>query len=128
MIYGSQEFVADIKNRYLGKDREAELPQHNSMLREYEPEALLNKASKILGFDMPSARKAKKISATNKDSRDMLIYLLWTFGRLPNSVIGPYFGLTYSSISRRVNIVHNRLLNDTEFRTKYHHLKSIIKV
>lgn len=128
LIYGSQEFVVDIKNRYLGKDREAELPQHNSMLREYEPEILLNQAAKIFGFDMPSARKAKKISVANKDSRDMLIYLLWKLGRLPNSAIGAYFGLTYSSISRRVNIVNNRLLNDTEFQTKYHHLKSKIKV
>jgi len=128
LIYGSQEFVTKIRDRFLGENINEELPQHNSILREYESEALLSRAAKILNFDLASAHKAKKIGSVDKDNRDLLIYLLWQLGRLSNSAIGAYFGLTYSSISRRVKIVSDRLSIDTELGEKYNTLKSQIKV
>ena len=128
LIYGSQDFVTKIKNRFLGENIKTELPQHNSMLREYEPEALLRRAAKILNFDIASAHEAKKISSVDKDNRDLLIYLLWRVGHLSNRAIGEYFGLTHSSISRRVKMISDRLSIDSELGEKYHALKSIIKV
>ena len=42
----------------------------------FDPELLLDKASKHLGFDINAARNAKKIAPEDKANRDMLVYLL----------------------------------------------------
>lgn len=128
LIYGSQNFVVDIKNRFLSDSKQVELPQHNSLLREFDPEVLLNNASAILGFDIVSSRNAKKVSPEEKDHRDLLVYLLWQAGRLSNHEIGNQFGLTYSAVSRRVKIIVDRLQDDKKLRQKYETLKSQIKV
>ncbi|MBT8342376.1 MAG: hypothetical protein HKP58_17650 [Desulfatitalea sp.] len=128
LIYGSENFIAEIKERFLGDNKNVELPQHNSMLREFDPEELLDKASAILEFQIESARRSKKISPLDKDHRDLLVYLLWQFGRLSNHSIGEYFGLTYSAVSRRVKIIVDRLSTDSELLQKYESLKSQIKV
>jgi putative transposase len=128
LIYGSQDFVADLKARFLEEKKDVELPQHNSLFREFDPDLLLTKASKILGFNLEAARNAKKIGTGEKDNRDLLIYLLWKTERLSNREIGAYFGLTYSSISRRVKVINDRVSVEQKLRDKYQILKSQIKV
>ena len=128
LIIGSQKFVADIKARFLGDSKDAELPQRNSLFREVDPELILGKASKALDFDLKAARNKSKISPNEKDRRDLLIYLLWQIGRLSNSAIGEYFGLTYSAVSRRVKIINERISSDRSLRVDYEKLKSQIKV
>ncbi|MBT8338377.1 MAG: hypothetical protein HKP58_14550 [Desulfatitalea sp.] len=128
LIYGSEKFIAEIKERFLGDNKNAGLPQHNSMLRKFNPEELLDKDSAFLEFQIESARRSKKISPSDKDHRDLLVYLLWQSGRLSNHSIGEYFGLTYSAVSRRVKIIVDRLSTDSELLQKYEGLKSQIKV
>lgn len=128
LIYGSQDFVKDLKSRYLGNKKDVELPQHNSLFEDFDPDLLLKKASKILGFNLEAARISKKIDPGEKDKRDFLIYLLWKTGRLSNSKIGFYFGLTYSAISRSVKVIHDRISAEQKLRDKYEILKSQIKV
>jgi REP element-mobilizing transposase RayT len=128
LIIGSQDFVADIKARFLGDSKDAELPQHNSLFSEFDPVLLLDKACTVLGFDLAAVRSKPKIGLHEKDSRDLLIYLLWQSGRLSNYAIGEYFGLTYSAISRRVKIVHERMASDKKLLDQYETLKSQIKV
>ena len=127
LIYGGQNFVADLKARFLENKQDAELPQHNSLFREFDPNLLLNKTSRILGFNIEAARNAKKISTGEKDNRDLLIYLLWKTGRLSNKEIGTYFGLTYSAISRCVKAINDRVSVEQKLRDKYQILKSQIK-
>ncbi len=128
LIYGSQDFVNELKDRFLKDGKNVELPQHNSLFSEFNPELLLNKASKMLGFDLEAAKTAKKIAPGEKDKRDLLIYLLWKTGRLSNKEIGFYFGLSYSAISRRVTIFHDRISDEHKLRNTYQALKSQIKV
>ena len=128
LIYGSQEFITEIKDRYLGNKKDEELPQRNSLLKDYDVESVLNAASKVLGFDIKSIRIGKKVSPNEKDNRDLLIYLIWELGRFSNSEIGTYFGLSYSAISQRVKIVNDKLVLEKDFRDKYKLLKSQIKV
>jgi hypothetical protein len=128
LIYGGQEFIEDIKTRFLSEKKDAELPQHNSLLRTLDPEKVLKKASKYLDFNLEAARKAKKIGPEDKDKRDLMIYLLWRSGRLSNIAIGDYFGLTYSSVSRRVKKISEKIETDKAVRGKYQDLKSQIKV
>jgi putative transposase len=128
LIYGGQDFVSDLKIRFLDNKKEGELPQYNSMFREFDSELLLNIASRNLGFDLEAARNAKKIGAEEKDKRDLLIYLLWKIGRLSNSEIGAFFGLTYSAISKRVRVITDRISTEQRLKDKYQTLKSQIKV
>jgi len=128
LIYGSQDFVADLKARFLEDKKDVELPQRNSLFREFDPDLLLNIASKILGFNLVAARNARKIGTGEKDKRDLLIYLLWKTGRFSNREIGASFGLTYSAISQRVKVIHDRVSVDKKLRDKYQILKSQIKV
>ena len=128
LIYGGQEFVSDLKSRFLGDKKDAELPQRNSMFREFDSELLLKKASEILGFDLESARHAKKIGAGEKDKRDLLVYLLWKTGRLSNKEIGIPFGLTYSAISRCVESISDRIAAEPKLRDAYQMIISQIMV
>jgi len=118
----------NLKARFLENKKNGELPQYNSMFREFDSDLLLNKASRNLGFDLEAARKAKKIGAEEKDKRDLLIYLLWKTGRLSNREIGAYFGLTYSAISRRVKVIKDKISAEQRLKDKYQMLKSQIKV
>lgn len=128
LIYGSQKFVDDIKERFLGDSKDAALPQYNSLLRAFEPEQLLGKASNYLGFDINGARKANKVTPEDKANRDMLIHLIWQAGRLSNKAIGEHFGLTYSSVSKCVKAVSDRLSSDRDFKGRYLDLKSQFKL
>jgi REP element-mobilizing transposase RayT len=128
LLYGGQEFIEDIKIRFLGDRENAELPQHNSLLGTLDPERILKNGSEHLGLNLEAVRKAKKISIENKDKRDLMIYLLRQAGRLSNSAIGAYFGLTYSFVSRRVKIISDKIETDQAIRRKYKDLKSKIKV
>ena len=109
LIIGSQNFVSDLKSRFLGDSKDEELPQHNSMFRDFKPEGIIKIGSETLDFDLEAARKAKKIGADEKDKRDLLIYLLWETGRLSNKEMGAIFGLTYSAISRCVKSIADRI-------------------
>lgn len=128
LIYGSQNFIAEIKEKYLGDKKEGELPQHNSLFREMDPQLLLNKACVVFDFDLQAARNAQRIGQNDKDKRDLLIYMLWQVGQLSGYTIGEYFGLTYSAISRRVKDTRNRLGADKKLSQRYSLLKSRIKV
>ncbi len=128
LIYGGQEFVSDLKARFLEDKKDVELPQYNSLFRDFDSDLLLKKASGILGFNLEAARNAKKIGSGEKDERDLLIYLLWKTGRVSNREIGTYFGLTYSAISRRVKVMNDRIPSEQKLKRKYQKIKSQIKV
>ena len=109
LICGGQDFVEKIKTRFLGDRKDAELPQHNRLFRAFDPEALLQDAAKALNFDLEAARNAKKISASEKDKRDLLVHLLWKSAQMSNQEIGACFKLTYSSISKIVSSLNARM-------------------
>ncbi len=127
-IYGSQDFVVDLKSRFLGDKKDVELPEHNRLLRTDDPQQLLKSASDDLGFDLTSARKAKRIAPEQKEKRDMLIYLLWKTGRLSNRHIGAMLGVTYSTVSKVVSVFQGRVQTDRKLRIEFDRLNSLFKV
>lgn len=114
LIYGSQKFVDKIKSRFISNRTDVELSQYNSLFGEYQCEAVLKKASKILDFDPESFRQTKWISPADKDKRDLVIYFFWETGKMTNQKIGTLFGLTYSPISltplRRDDLIEGALI------------------
>jgi REP element-mobilizing transposase RayT len=129
LIFGSQDFVADIRSRFLSGDKDPELPQYNRMAKALSPNEILKSGSKALGFDVEAAAEhGRRIPASDKDKRDLLIYLLWESGGLTNQEIGACFGLTYSAVSRRVGETKKRLKQEKELMDRWVLLKSQIKV
>jgi REP element-mobilizing transposase RayT len=128
LIYGSEDFVTDIRSRFLSEDKNPELPQCNQIAKTITTRQLLNNAAAALNFDLKAAATGKRVTPEDKDKRDLLIFLLWESGRLTNKEIGSYFGLTYSSVSRRVAKTRKRLPQENELNNRFEKLKSLIKV
>ncbi len=57
-----------------------------------------------------------------------MIYMLWQTGRFTNQEIAKLFGLTYSSVNRRVGIVRKQLREDTPVKDKFDRVNALIKM
>lgn len=128
LIYGSRDFVAAIKSRFLGEGQDSELPQQNRLLRATDSKMILESASKFLAFDLESARRAKRITPVEKEKRDMLIFLLWKTGRLSNKQIGNLMGVTYSTVSKIISAFDDRIKKDYQLQAQYDTLYALFKV
>jgi REP element-mobilizing transposase RayT len=128
LIFGSNNFVDKIKSTYLSDRSLDELPQVRSMLKDTDPEIALHEAAAVLGCSVENFRQSRRISEADRDNRDLLIYCLWNTGIFTNLEIGNLFGLTYSSISRRVDIVKEKIKKKRHLKKQIYQLKSLIKV
>ena len=128
LILGTEKFIERIKSTYLAGEPHKEIPQQRMILKNRHPAALLSKGAEILKCDIEVFRQASRIKDSQKEDRDLLIYLLWEQGQYKNSEIGDPFGLGYSSVSRRVSIVKSKLEKNQELQRKYEKIKSLIKM
>jgi REP element-mobilizing transposase RayT len=128
LFYGTQAFIDHIKGTYLADEANRDIPEQRMLLKERKPEELLKSAAEILGCDLGRLKKSRRITDSDKTNRDMLIYLLWQTGKFINSEIGEQFGLTYSSVTRRVDAFKNRWEKEEDLKSKYEKFKSQIKV
>jgi len=128
LILGTEKFIERIKSTYLTGDPHKEIPQQRMILRNHAPATLLSRGAEILKCDIEVFQQASRIKDSQKEDRDLLIYLLWEQGQYKNSEIGDPFGLGYSSVSRRVSIVKSKLENNQELQRKYEKIKSLIKM
>ena len=128
LYLGTHEFVDRLKSTYLTDNVHAEIPQQAKLLKLTDPEVLLKNAARKLGCRLTDFKDSLRISAQDKDNRDLLIYLLWETGLFKNQEIGNFLGLTYSSISRRAGIIRKRMTTDNKFKKQFKQLKSQIKM
>ena len=128
LFYGTQAFIDRIKATYLTDETDSEIPGQGKLLKESKPDELLKKAAGILGCDLGRIKKSRRVTDSDKTDRDMLIYLLWQTGRFSNSDIAAQFGLTYSSVTRRVDAFEKQSEQSVKFKNKYEKFKSQIKV
>jgi len=128
LIYGNQVFVNLIKDTHLKTEPISDIPEQKKISNDCHPVELLKRPVEILGCDLEKMKMARKVNPSDKTNRDILIYLLWQTGRFSNAEIGEPFGLTYSSVSRRVSVLKRRLENEDDLKRMYEALKSQIKV
>ena len=128
LYLGTHEFVDKLKSTFLTDNAHVEIPQQAKLLKLTDPEVLLKKAARTLGCSLTNFKNSLRISAQDKDNRDLLIYLLWETGLFKNQEIGNLFGLTYSSISRRAAIIRKRIARDNKFKKQLKELKSQSKM
>ena len=128
LVYGSQKYIEQLKQQFLDDRKNAELPQHNRLLLDGNPQALAQQAAAGFSLDLESIRHTRRISRQAKDQRDMLIYFLWETGKLNNQSIAALLGLTYSNISRRLSLFRATMDREKDLRIRYNRIKSQIKV
>jgi len=128
IIFGTRRYLEKIKTDYLKKESDPELPQLNRMRKDKNLEKLLKSAAKILDCDIETFRRSARISKKDVQNRDILLYYLRDTGRYTNKQIGELFGLTFSAVSRRANIIKSEIFKKTIIRRKYNLIKSMIKV
>jgi REP element-mobilizing transposase RayT len=103
LFFGTVGFADKLKSEFL-KEAHPELPQQIMLLKRHDPEKLLRDLSDVLGCDFESFKKSLRIPEKDKAARDLMIYFLWQTGFFANRKISELFGLSYSSVSRRVGI------------------------
>jgi len=129
LIYGSHEFLSHIKDIYLNGHQNKELPQLNQLLRDEDPNKLVEKAAALLDCDIDYFRESGRINGEARDKRDVILYLLWETGKYSNHEVGELMGLTYSSVSRRAHHIKTLIRSQQSSNAKkmYNHLKTKIK-
>ena len=127
MILGTKKFVEQIRKLYLPESVHSEIPQQKSVANEINPLSSLKQAAEILKCDFKSLQQASRVSTTDKENRDLLIYAAWKAGRLTNAKIGELFGVTYSSVSHSVKSVKLKLENDPKLGKKLNGIYSLFK-
>jgi len=128
MILGSKRFVDNIRSTYLPQVPHREIPQQKSMFKEFNPVSFLDKAAKILNCDIRRFQQSSRISSSDKEDRDILVYALWKTGILTNEKIGQLFGVTSSSISHSVRALSLKLKKDRQSRYKLDQIYSLFKI
>lgn len=126
MILGSKRFVDNIRSTYLPQVPHREIPQQKSMFKEFNPVSFLDKAAKILNCDIRRFQQSSRISSSDKEDRDILVYALWKTGILTNEKIGQLFGVTSSSISHSVRALSLKLKKDRQSRDKLDQIYSLL--
>jgi len=110
------------------KESDVELPQLNRIIKDKDPAKLLKSAAKAINFNLTKLSQSDRILKKDIQDRDVLLYFLRGTGLYTNKQIGELFGLTYSAVSRRANIVKSEIFKQSEMRQKYSLIKSMIKV
>ncbi len=110
------------------KESDVELPQLNRIIKDKDPAKLLKSAAKVINFNLTKPSQSDRILKKDIQDRDVLLYFLRGTGLYTNKQIGELFGLTYSAVSRRANIVKSEISKQSEIRQKYSLIKSMIKV
>lgn len=128
VFLGTKKFVQKIKKRYLPDIPDGEIPHQRQLSKGIDSEAVLTQAAEILNCKLECFQKSARVSQADKLNRDMLIYLMWQTGWQTNLQIAEEFGITYSSVSRRVGVFKNLLRKSTTLQNELNRIKSLIKI
>ncbi len=128
LFLGSTRFVDEMRRRYLSQEPNKEMPQQRAAARLEDPERLLLKASHFLGCNVDHFKESERISPSDREDRDVLVYFLWQTGKVTNETLGELFGVTYSSISHIVKGFKERLGRESKLQETMNELYSQIKM
>jgi len=128
IVFGTKRYLNKISKKHLKKESDVELPQLNRIIKDKDPAKLLKSAAKVINFNLKKLNQSDRILKKDIQGRDVLLYFLRGTGLYTNKQIGELFGLTYSAVSRRANIVKSEIFKQSEMRQKYSLIKSMIKV
>ena len=128
LMLGSKQFVEKLRKQYLPDRPDLSLPQQSQIAKQLDPDKFIAQAQKVLKFDVKRFIEARRLRGAQKESRDVLVYFLWSSGRLTNEQIGQLFGLSYSAVSHVVKTLKARMQNNQELAKKLEQLNSQFKL
>jgi len=117
-IIGTQQFVEDVRQKYLGEKPHDEIPQQKRVVQDIDIQRRLGKAAAALGCDIARLAGPGRIAVLEKSNRDALVYCLWQTGLLSNRQIGDMFTLTYSFVSHIVRHTKANLEKNRDLKRK----------
>jgi len=126
LILGSKQFVNKIRKKFAGIEPDAALPQQRQVTKSFDSTAYLRKGAQIFGCDIEHFVKAKRLSGSEKEIRDLLAYGIWKAGRLTNEKIGRLFGMSYSGVSHSVKSAKLKLARSRQLQDKFEQLNSYL--
>ncbi len=80
LFFGTASFADKLKYRYLRESPHPEVPQQSMLVKDHEPEKLIDKLSVVLGCNPEVFRESLRISEADKSHRDLMVYFLWQTG------------------------------------------------
>jgi putative transposase len=128
LILGSKRFVETIRKEFLPAEPQPAIVQQVQVAKHYNPIRILQKAERILKCDVKRFLKTGRVLGAEKETRDLMIYLIWKAGVLTNDQIGQLFGLSYSAVSHAVKSLKARMLENQELTAKFNDLYSQFKL
>jgi len=73
LFLGCKQFVERVKKSYLQDKPHREMLQHKQIIKALDPEAIISKATGVIGCDINRFRQSARISEVDKKTRDMLV-------------------------------------------------------
>ena len=128
LVLGSKQFVEKIRKKYMPAKTERSLPQQRQVAKSFNHTSYLRKAQEVFECDIKNFVHAKRLSGSEKEIRDILLYGVWRTGLLKNEQIGHLFGLSYSGVSHAVKSAKIALSKRRKIQTKFDRLNSLFKL
>lgn len=128
IFLSSMQFVDEMRKKHMPQTPDREIPQQRAVGRLDDPHDVLQEASQLLGCSVERFRRSLRISASDRDDRDVLVYFMWQTGMTTNERLGQLFGLTYSSISHIVKGFKERLDQESTLSERIDKLHSQFKI
>jgi len=128
MIIGSKKFVEKIRSAYLPDTLHKEIPQQRDLAKGLDPVSKLKQIARMLDCDLDHFRRVPRITKSDRNKRDLLVFSVWKTGLLTNKEIGRLFGLTYSSVSHIVSSIRQRIKENRELKEKSNRINSLYKM
>ena len=128
LFLGSKRFVTRLRKQHMPKKPDKEISAHRRSAASLDPGKISDRAARLLGCDVEELKKLSRVSGSQKEKRDIIIYLVWQTGLLTNEKIGAIFDLTYSSVSHSVKAVKSAMAKEHKFRDYIEDLNSQFKV
>jgi hypothetical protein len=128
VIVGTQQFVDRIKAKYASERPHREVPQQRGLVGRINAKVFLEQASGLFNYDVHRFKKDGRLYGEDKESRDLLVFLLWETGAYTNAEIGEAFGVSYTAVSHIVKGVKTQMKANSEYKKNYELINSQIKM
>jgi REP element-mobilizing transposase RayT len=128
LMLGSKGFADTIRQEFLPPEPQPAITHQVEVAKHPNPIHIVRKAEKVLRCDVKHFLKTARVSGTEKETRDLMIYLIWKTGVLTNEQIGQHFGLSYSAVSHAVKSLKARMLENQKLTARFNNLYSQFKL
>ena len=128
LTLGSGEFVEAIRSKYLPTHPKPVMPQQIHIAKSIDSESFVREVGRMLDCNMRLYLEKHRLRGAEKDKRDLLLYCLWSSGKLTNEQIGHYFSLSYSAVSHSVRAIKSKMECDKALVEKFRMINSQFKL